>query len=417
MPTGGEIELRAFAPGLPNGSATASLSNSAEADGVRIELHASEGSVHGVVRDRDGRPVVGARLAATTTDAEGRFALDNLEPGQGKYVVTHPSYAPLAYQFRPTTEPEPVLVLDPGGTIEGAVTDGQGRPVAGVHVATDWPGSSAVSGVGGRFRIEHVPPGEGSIQRQGMGSGGDLERKKAVVETGQTQQVGFRIAGGMLEGSLTKAGEPVSGANISITQPFDGKLAQRPAEYLYQTATSDEEGGWRLAALRPGPATMTVNHGKQSLTFPITVPDSPTGEARPQLPAHILRGVVPIRPGSLMQNACVAWGSWSPRTSRRPRLCREGPDGRRARQLHAHLDRRGRASSSAFTERTMSARSRSAPAGVGCQDVAVDAGSEDDPVTLWFAPKAQRSVGHASAVVLQVGAPAASATGIFLRAA
>ena len=393
VPVGGEVEARVFAPGLPAASATVWVAPGQDVGPLDLEIRRREPVVRGEVRDRDGRPVAGARIGTTATDGEGRFVLETLEPGQTKTVVTHPSFAPLSHELTPGTEEETVLVLERGGSVEGTVTDTRGRPVVGVRVSAEWPGASTTTGVGGRYRIDHIPSGEASVQRQGAGASGDFERRKITIQEGETKTLHFKIGAGILEGSITRAGLPVSGAILSVTLSSDGKRTPRPQEYLYQTTSTDEDGGFRLGGLVPGPATMVVNFGKQNLTFPIDIPQAPGSRLDLEMPEYVLRGVVLDGTGKPLENACVG-SEVSPASGAAAMVAQAGEegDGSTRSTTRTRTDAEGRFL--LFTEKEAPSAVTVCTCGNGCQEVAVEPVPPDEPVTLWFAPTAQQIGGE-----------------------
>ncbi|MEZ6019977.1 MAG: carboxypeptidase-like regulatory domain-containing protein [Planctomycetota bacterium] len=101
-------------------------------------------SLAGIVQDRDGRPMEGAtvrgsRGTTATSQADGRFSMGGVSPGQVQVYAYKPGFlrSP-AQEVKWNGEGEqPELlpfVLEPASMILGRVTDIQGVPVAGVQV-------------------------------------------------------------------------------------------------------------------------------------------------------------------------------------------------------------------------------------------------------------------------------------------
>ena len=107
------------------------------------------GSIVGVVRDHEGRPIAGANLVnqgrstdqnrEARTGADGRFRLDNLFEGStGKEVLVRAKgQAPRRVKVEPGPRDRPSEVaidLEAGHAIKGRVVDDKGKPIAGVMV-------------------------------------------------------------------------------------------------------------------------------------------------------------------------------------------------------------------------------------------------------------------------------------------
>src|SRR5579872_4165958 len=109
---------------------------------------AATGAITGLITDREGRPLAGAevwgvirfeKVAATRTDAEGRFRLGPLDTGTAVTVWGEAPgvarerrddvhvFAGRDHEIRP-------LALLPGTRITGRVVDVEGRPVAGAKI-------------------------------------------------------------------------------------------------------------------------------------------------------------------------------------------------------------------------------------------------------------------------------------------
>lgn len=104
-------------------------------------------TIQGRVTDLRGNPVAGAKVSGgdswssepkpTTTDARGAFALENCPPGASLVTVQADGYAPDLREVHPEDRPTLEFRLAPGQTLRGRVLDRQGKPVAGVMVASD----------------------------------------------------------------------------------------------------------------------------------------------------------------------------------------------------------------------------------------------------------------------------------------
>lgn len=108
------------------------------------------GSVAGVVRDQEGKPLAGAKVAnygnrssqerLTTTDAEGRFVLHDLfDSSRGIYVrVSAKDFAPQGVTIEATgTAQAPAelsVTLEPGHSLRGRIVNEAGKPVGGAYI-------------------------------------------------------------------------------------------------------------------------------------------------------------------------------------------------------------------------------------------------------------------------------------------
>jgi beta-lactamase regulating signal transducer with metallopeptidase domain len=149
---------------------------------VTLSPRRDGGFVMGTVIDSEGRAVAGAKvinvgrssrdLRETTTDAEGRFRLNEAFQGVEGYmlVVKSTGHAPGIAAFSPGTREEPTkieVVLKPGHRLRGRVVDEQGKPLAGIYVGYDGTvgfgemgdGGYVVTEADGRFQFDSLPGG------------------------------------------------------------------------------------------------------------------------------------------------------------------------------------------------------------------------------------------------------------------
>jgi len=145
-------------------------------ENFKIEL--TPGSkVAGIVYDQNGKAVKGATVETfyftnhpVITDANGIFEIDGLDPGWGQYSlhVTHPNYPASSTSFSPANAGETVwkdVVLKPGVTIYGQVTDVQGKPAANVSVGNTtsramWNCITTKTDHEGKYELKNVDAGD-----------------------------------------------------------------------------------------------------------------------------------------------------------------------------------------------------------------------------------------------------------------
>jgi len=389
VPLGGNVEVRVSASGLGEASARVEA-----LDGTPLELTLSsrEPEVQGRVVDTDGLPVAGASLGRAASDEQGRFRLPVADAGSAKVVVTHPSYAPRSEDLGKPGADEALVVLDSGGTIEGTVTDADGKPVAGVRVASDTPGRTAVSGVGGRYRIEHLPLGPNWMRRQGLGAIGDTEAAKVNVEGAQVARADFRIGAVELAGTLTRAGAAVEGFELTLRQPpeNDGDTLERTRTV---SSATDEEGRFSLPGLAPGPARLTLHGVTETFVLLVDVPEAGAAAVALRLPGRVLEGIVLDDSGKPIPGAIVA-----------SKIREEVPAELAPRPSESDPADEGELDSSAWSRAATDAAGKfrvvvddTAPSTLavctcsqGCLSVPVDGRGEGEAVTLWYDPRLRK---------------------------
>ena len=141
------------------------------------------GKVHGVVVDRDGRPVTDARvgggLTLTAVDAQGRFTLVDVPVGRREIVAVSDAMQSTGSAFvdlvREGEEVNVTIVMESIGGVAGIVSRHDGRPAAGITVYAlqecyDAQGNAqicvagqAVTDATGAYRIDKLLVGRYSL--------------------------------------------------------------------------------------------------------------------------------------------------------------------------------------------------------------------------------------------------------------
>jgi protocatechuate 3,4-dioxygenase beta subunit len=188
------VDLAASAPGFVGRSFGPFRSGGP----LTLVLARATGRVHGVVRDAQGRPVAGAAVAAgewwkagaaTTTDAEGRYALLRAWAGLVD-VAAYASGFQAAFGRAPAAGPDGDsrldLVLEPGRRVRGRVVDAAtGRGIGGAVLdAQDAPGAPPCSGPDGAFEV-FLAPDDIALEAQAPGyarGGAPIEEGSGDVE-------------------------------------------------------------------------------------------------------------------------------------------------------------------------------------------------------------------------------------------
>ncbi len=252
-------------------------------------------SVSGVVVDDDGLHVAGAEVYVrhggfptgptweqyARTDASGTFRVSGLGAEPVKLHVTHASYADLVQEVVPSGEGEGrdvTLTLHRGATIEGVVTR-DGTAVAGEEVnllqqAAWWDARTTRTDETGRYGFAAVAPGTWTLTTGAMEFGASGATKAGVVVAdSSTQRVDFEIGGGggpgVVTGVVTRAGQPVVGATVTVVDARGADLAV--------TVETGASGAFRAEGLQPGVATLRVrSEDDMTTTVSTTIPDDGT---------------------------------------------------------------------------------------------------------------------------------------------
>ncbi|QDV51181.1 carboxypeptidase regulatory-like domain-containing protein [Gimesia fumaroli] len=121
---------------------------------ITLPKRKTGGSIRGTITDSEGNPITGARLVnmgqssdqtrKTTTDAKGKYQLDDLYHSLGRYrvYVQADGFAPLKLQVTPGTQKSPAtydITMKLGRMITGKVIGPDGKPLSGVSVSYAGP--------------------------------------------------------------------------------------------------------------------------------------------------------------------------------------------------------------------------------------------------------------------------------------
>ena len=220
-------------------------------------------------------------IEGVTTDKDGRWRMDILPAsftGDGPWIfLTHPDYVsdhlrrgiiPMPVTKRPPIEDlrsqSAVMILLKGGVIQGHVTDGAKRPIAGVRIYTEeyyWLDSrkpAAITGEDGRFRIGNVsfaqsgindpPPstmraiqsGEVALVVQTPGFTPELIH---TAPSGSASPLEIMLKPGQVVNGrvVDESGKPITGLDVSLSN----WLGYR--ERFHVATKTDADGKFRLS--------------------------------------------------------------------------------------------------------------------------------------------------------------------------
>ena len=286
------------------------------AEGAEVTL---AGKGFGPVMQRPGQmlhPNPGFETTRTRTDRHGKFTL-KLKMGARGVAVIHESGCALLSFAAATNAP---IVLAPWGVIEGTLFL-SGKPAPKQHVSVNGRqesesdpmlllsfGYRATTDDHGRFRFDHVPPGEHSIARlvglfdDGPAIANHSHVALVRVESGTTASVELRGHGRLVIGRITFDGAPddvqwgMSQASLQVegTKPPQVDYERAPADsaraaFLHQAQTLipfslSKDGSIRADDVPPGNYILSVELAGASanpiqfskpfgsIKMPVTVP-------------------------------------------------------------------------------------------------------------------------------------------------
>ncbi len=317
-----------------------------------VHLDAAEGDlvvplapamrVFGRVDDAMGRPVPAARLAfrgttagattlAATTDRDGHFELDGLDPRLG-YVATawEPSHGQSRLELGPGAKSAPlVFVLSSERTVFGHLLASDETPVAGAEVELRFNGKTARTSTGsdGRFALTVTTPVELSLAARAPGFAAVVVPGLAVPPGPGDWDLGDLLlaADAGLRGRVVDGdGNPVAGARLLL-------LRQTPDGVVTSQSASDPAGRFAFNALAEGEqADLEVRaEGFVTTLLPGLASASEGGPLEIVLAAGIrLSGLVLDADGQPVAGALVSAVAGSGEGAGQPRLSATDADGR-----------------------------------------------------------------------------------------
>lgn len=239
------------------------------------------GRITGVLLDTEGQPIAGSTVSLTGrpfapahTDAEGRFELEDVEPGSVSLSAEGKGHVPVegytVHVVAGATVANVTLRAETGAVLVATVVDAKGQPVAGAQVrvsSVGEPGGAVEFGGGGRMirRARAVSVGLGGAEAVPMpffGTESELRREKTgpdgvariaglptgpvrVTASGRTDApsravdlqiprrgtvdtiLSLRPAGSVVVRVVDPAGEPIEGARFTLRGPENAPDAER----------------------------------------------------------------------------------------------------------------------------------------------------------------------------------------------
>ncbi|MEM9380097.1 MAG: carboxypeptidase regulatory-like domain-containing protein [Planctomycetota bacterium] len=300
----GTWDLTAYAKGHGDGRPVR-VEVPLDLDGARIVLprHAS---VAGKVVDASGAPVADVRVRGSgrsaATDAEGRFALTKMQPGEIHFQLSDTG------EHGPPLDPR--LMLQPGEEREGVVLAlsvgarvlGEVHPSArtGTELTVvmqpydSYDMRRTVVDAEGRFSFVGVSPGRYRVAFDWTGGGDWVEgyrtRRSVLVDVAPGDTVNVVLGDPAnhpltVSGLVTEDGAPQPGMLMYVFE--EGDAENQPL----MVCRTDDEGRYSVVLPRSGPTLFTVGRGqKRQARFRRTLSEEPRQEIDFELPTGRLVG-------------------------------------------------------------------------------------------------------------------------------
>ena len=202
---------------------------------------------------RPGAP--GEEQARATSDAQGKFRLDGLAPGNYRATAQAAGYARGAARIDAQASREVVVELAAASFIEGHVVAADGSKASGAEVSASG-GEEAVTATAsetGSFSLEVSPRSWSLTARRGDEAGrAPAPVTVAAGATARGVKIQLGAASGISGSVVAAVGQrPVAGAQISVS-PYDqsGDSGR---------AVSDASGAFKVAGLAPGSYDVEVS--------------------------------------------------------------------------------------------------------------------------------------------------------------
>ena len=251
-------------------------------------------SIAGRVVAPDGSPVAGARVAATlvvansaaagadlhprgadTTEADGTFRVEGLDPGAYDLLAIDDEHAPARAEGVAAGAEGVKLEMGAAGSIRGTVRDEAGRPVAAFSVVVSIPrgplekehfATRSFLDAEGRYAIEGLGSGDYEIVAVTLGAAPSSPAKATIPKpAGEPVTVDLALAhGATLRGTVTdrESSKPIADARVEL----EGGLGWQSDVPLVATASTGPDGAFELRGLAEGLRSLSVSaeghHGR-----------------------------------------------------------------------------------------------------------------------------------------------------------
>lgn len=288
----GLVNLQAEAPGYASGQVLNQMLKQDALNEFSIELEVGQ-AIAGVVVDPDGKPILGATIAANglstktpqsasvTSGPDGTFEFPTLRAGPYQLTATSQNHAEVKAPLVLTGETDVKLVMSSRGSVKLKVLAANDQAVKAYRISLkkhfpqspasignmlDWPDRSINPGdyprdLGGEWAlIKGLPSGDYRFQITDNAHAKTLSPAFTVEEGGAPVEVVCKMTlGGTITGTvIDDRGQPV--ADATITTDMNGGLAadtgifelfrsMMPEKHTKQSARTDSQGRFRINKL------------------------------------------------------------------------------------------------------------------------------------------------------------------------
>lgn len=364
VPGGGEATVRARPAELADVVRVTKVPRTGDADVG--DLVARRGAtVEGSVRDEDGRPIAGAAVVGSsttpeargmllgvrggrfddgartaTTDAQGRYFLRGLSEGEGRVEASTEDRPPALKSGLALASGAALknvdLTLRAGATIEGAVTDASGAPLAGAKVravsestrvigedAPSDPDRRATTDERGRFALRGLKPVSYAVSAR---KSGFLPAVASAEPGGDAPTLKLKQSGALF-GRVTGAdGKPAANPRVEVRRTdrfgFMGRSAVKVAvgaEAAAALGEADPLGWWYAADVPFEKASLIVRADGSGKAERTDVPVPAAVKTRVDValpPERLIRGVARDAAGKPVVDATVEVRAFDDATER-----------------------------------------------------------------------------------------------------
>jgi len=190
------------------------------------------------------------------TDTDGKFRIAAVPMRYGSVLLEKAGYGRTLLQGVNLNRPL-WFSMEPGATISGSVFDEPGKPLVDTTIEIRSKDGSLAGKMkpdaGGKFLFADLGPGEYIIQQSSAGKVRKLHY--AAVGAGEQYQVDWNRPGeSLLEGTITRKGAPVAGANLALYPENQG--------WYDALGESGTDGTFRLNVPKAGVHMLMTSLGK-----------------------------------------------------------------------------------------------------------------------------------------------------------
>ncbi|MEM6792640.1 MAG: carboxypeptidase regulatory-like domain-containing protein [Acidobacteriota bacterium] len=236
---------------------------------VSLSPHLEGGGVSSLLRQRAARYAeVGNEV---TTDAEGAYRIENLNPGAFRLNASAKGFAPATVAGLEIARGEeargPVdlgaVILVPGALFQGLVVDSRGSPVSGAGVSASENSLGSITRIFQGSRLETTTDAAGHFELQDLAKNASLSielekegwvraRHRVQLPTDGLQRFEME-RGGYLVGRVIDAAdrEPIGQAGVRVRIGGGGRLGE-------QRGRAEDDGSFRYGSFAAGSVSLEI---------------------------------------------------------------------------------------------------------------------------------------------------------------